>query len=621
MKLKGALIILIWLGLSFLSSCARYQQKPSSISDTHSDNKVNLSKKDSPLEIESRISNIITAAEEHYAAGEVAYQMGHLEKARHYFDKSIDAILASGIDLTESAELKDKYVQFIEEIYAKEMEWLQQGDGFTETRTEPALIDELAEVNLNSESSEVVSSSEAIKGSTETVAYDIPVEVNNYVLACIELFKNERRKEIEAGLRRSGKYLSMIKKIFREEGLPLDLAYMALIESGYKPHALSRARAKGIWQFIRSTGKLYGLNVNWWVDERSDPEKATRAAARHLKDLYNQFGDWYLAMASYNGGANRISRAIKRLKTKDFWRIAKSRYIRRETKNYVPAVLAAIIISKNPHSFGFDIDMDKSLEYDKVKLKSCTDLRVIAECCQTSIQKVLELNPELRRLMTPVGYKDYEIKIPKGTKDRFLKALSSIPENKRIAWRRHIVRSGESLSQIATRYRTSISAICQANNIRNKHFIRAGRSLLIPIGPVGGRYYPVWRTPEARYARRYKKGDCIDYQVRRGDSLYKIALRYGTNVASIKKWNNITSDVLHPGKKLTIWAGTVVSKKSINLKEKQLKGPFIYKVKLGDTLYDIAKEFNTSIEEICRWNNRSAKKKIFPGDKIKIYPK
>ena len=411
----------------------------------------------------------------------------------------------------------------------------------------------------------------------------------------------------------------MIKQIFREEGLPQDLVYIALVESGYKPHALSRARAKGIWQFIRSTGRLYGLRVDWWVDQRCDPEKATRAAAKHLKDLYQQFGDWYLAMASYNGGANRVERAIKRLKTKDFWRIAKTRYIKRETKNYVPAILAAIMISKNPESYGFNVNNNSSLQYDKVKIKSCTDLRVIAECCQTSLKTIIELNPELRRLMTPMGYSNYEIKIPKGTKEKFLTAISSIPESKRIAWRRHLVRPGESLSVIARRYKTSISAICQANNISNKHIIRAGRSLLIPIGPVGGKYYPVWKTTSTRYDRNYNKGQKILYRVRRGDSLYKIALRYGTNVASIKKWNNITSDILLPGKKLVLWAGTVASNTNYKMTKKNGKKPIIYQVKVGDTLYDIAKEFNTTIKDICRWNGISARRKIFPGDKLTIY--
>lgn len=474
-------------------------------------------------------------------------------------------------------------------------------------------------MNLNSKNSTIESTSKAVKEEVKEIAYDIPMVMNKYVLACIKLFKNERRKEIEAGLKRSGKYLPMIKQIFREEGLPQDLVYIALVESGYKPHALSRARAKGIWQFIRGTGRLYGLDVNWWVDERSDPEKATRAAAKHLKDLYQQFGDWYLAMASYNGGANRVERAIKRLKTTDFWRIAKTRYIKRETKNYVPAIIAAIMISKNPESYGFNVNTNSPLQYDKVEIKSCTDLRVIAECCQTSLKTIVELNPELRRLMTPMGYSNYEIKIPIGTKEKFLTAISSIPESKRIAWRRHLVRPGESLSIIARRYKTSISAICQANNISNKHIIRAGRSLLIPIGPAGGEYYPVWKTTNTRYARNYKKGQKILYRVRRGDSLYKIALRYGTNVASIKQWNNITSDILLPGKKLILWAGTVASNTNYKTTKKNGKSPIIYQVKIGDTLYDIAKEFNTTIKDICSWNGISAKRKIFPGDKLTIY--
>jgi membrane-bound lytic murein transglycosylase D len=619
MKLKRAYTILIGFWLFLLFACAGYQQKPSSISDNPIKSNLDISDGESLSEDKSRIVALIKTSEDYFAKGEAAYQMGHLKKAQFYFDRSIDNILTSSIDLEESGALKEKYLQFIEDIYAKEMEWLQQGDGFTETASEPALIDEIAELNLNSKNSAIESTSKAVKEGAKEIAYDIPMVMNKYVLACIELFKNERRKEIEAGLQRSGKYLPMIKQIFREEGLPQDLVYIALVESGYKPHALSRARAKGIWQFIRSTGRLYGLRVDWWVDQRCDPEKATRAAAKHLKDLYQQFGDWYLAMASYNGGANRVERAIKRLKTKDFWRIAKTRYIKRETKNYVPAILAAIMISKNPESYGFNVNNNSPLQYDKVKIKSCTDLRVIAECCQTSLKTIIELNPELRRLMTPMGYSNYEIKIPKGTKEKFLTAISSIPESKRIAWRRHLVRPGESLSVIAWRYKTSISAICQANNISNKHIIRAGRSLLIPIGPVGGEYYPVWKTTSTRYARNYKKGQKILYRVRRGDSLYKIALRYGTNVASIKKWNNITSDILLPGKKLVLWAGTVASNTNYKMTKKNGKKPIIYQVKVGDTLYDIAKEFNTTIKDICRWNGISARRKIFPGDKLTIY--
>lgn len=619
MKLKRAYTVIIVFWLLFLFSCAGYQQKPASLSDNPIKSNLDIPDEGEISDTESRIAAIVKTSEDYFAKGEAAYRMGHLKKAQFYFDRSIDNILTSSIDLEESLELKEKYLQFIEDIYAKEMEWMQQGDGFTETESEPALIDEIAEMNLNNGATALETTSKTINKGVAEITYDIPIVMNKYVLACIELFKNERRKEIEEGLQRSGKYLPMIKEIFRQEGLPQDLAYIALVESGYKPHALSRARAKGLWQFIRSTGRLYGLDVNWWVDERSDPEKATRAAAKHLKDLYQQFGDWYLAIASYNGGANRIERAINSLNTTDFWRIAETRHIKRETKNYVPAILAAIMISKSPESYGFDIDIDSSLQYDKVEVESCIDLRVIAECCQTSLNTIIELNPELRRLMTPVGYSKYEIKIPAGTKERFVRSLSSVPESKRIAWRRHIVRPGESLSIIARRYKTSISAICQANNISNKHLIRAGSNLLIPMGPIGGEYYPVWKTTRTSYARNYEKGQKILYQVKRGDSLYKIALRYDTNVASIKKWNNISSDMLLPGKTLVLWAGTAAADTDSKLAEKNGEKPIIYKVKVGDTLYDIAKEFNTTISDICRWNGISAKKRIFPGDRLTIY--
>ena len=619
MKLRRTVASLIWFMVIILPCCTWHQKKPSSLPQKTNKEEANILKEDSIPDWEEEVTSIIKAAEEYYATGEVAYQSGHMEKARQFFDKSIDTILNAGINLAEREKLKDKYLQLIDEIYAKEMEWLQQGDGFTDVGSEPALIDELGEINLNNETPEIESSAEEIESSSKELHFDLPVVINEKVLAFVELFKTERRKEIEAGLQRSGRYLHMIKNIFRQEGLPEDLAYMALVESGYKPHALSRAWAKGIWQFIKSTGNKYGLKVNWWLDERSDPEKATRAAARHIKDLYELFGDWHLVMAGYNGGENRIKRAIDRLKTKDFWRIAKTRYIRRETKNYVPAVLAAILISKDPTAFGFDIEKEEPIKYDKVNLKRATDLRLIAQCCQTSLKEIIDLNPELRRLMTPVGYTNYEIRIPAGAKERFLKEISSIPESRRISLRRHIVRTGESLSQIAMRYRTSISAICQANNIRNKHRIRAGSSLIIPVGPISGRYYPVWKPAKVKYARAYKKDEQILYRVKRGDSLYKISLRYGTNVESIKKWNNLHSDKLFPGKKLVLWAGTVLSNSKSILKKSRDKGTIIYQVKLGDTLYDIAKEFNTSVKALCRWNGLSAKKKIFPGDRLTIY--
>ena len=610
MKARRAFFIPLFISL-ILSSCATNKPMVVNLPNQNIE-RTTKEKPDEGKETGSELEKVIAQAEKHLLDGKEALSLGDIDRGREEFNKAIEIILTSGFNLEKEQELKDTFNEISDEIYSLELSLLKKEAGITEAPTEPSIIDEIEKIDLAKEEKKL--SGEGEKFNLSGITYDIPMTFNPAVQAFINIFQNERRKEIEAALRRSGRYLDMIKRIFKEEGLPEDLAYMPIVESAFKVHAYSRARAKGLWQFIAGTARKYGLTVNWWVDERSDPEKATRAAARHLKDLYNLFGDWYLAMAAYNAGENKILRAIRRLKTKDFWRLARSRYIRRETRNYVPAILASIIIAKNPTWFGFSTAKEKPVPYEKVKIDSCTDLRVIAQCAGVPLSQIVELNPELRRLTTPANVREYWVKIPKGTKTRFLNKFAAIPKEKRLIWRRHRVRRGETLSLIAKKYRTTVTAIRKANRLRSAHLIREGQTLIIPMGPGSFRYIPTLNLPSTRPRRNYRIGERIVHRVRRGDTLYSIAKRYRTDVRSIMVWNNLSPEKpIHPGERLVIWAGKVYRGRN------NKTGRITYKVKKGDTLYDIANYFNVPLDKICEWNGLSKKSKIYPGDELTIY--
>ena len=398
----------------------------------------------------------------------------------------------------------------------------------------------------------------------EEVTFDIPIVVNDQVEYFIEYFQTTQRKAFSLWLQRSGRYIPMMKEVLREHGLPEDLVYMALIESGFNPRAYSRRRASGPWQFIYRTGKRYGLTVDWWIDERRDPEKSTIAAARHLKDLYDQFSCWYLAAASYNAGAGKISRAIQRYKTEDFWELTKHRYLKRETKNYVPKMIAAALIAKSPEKYGFaDIEYDEPIRYEKVAVSDATDLRVIARCSETDYEVIKALNPELLRWCTPPDYQNYQAKIPEGKREIFLQNFAQLKPSEKITFRRHYVRSGDTLSQIARRYGTGVSAIMQMNHLRNPRHLRAGTSIIIPIPAdkaVSIRKKTHAATTSPKTAEKPKTISIIDessleeirYVVQEGDTLWDIALMYNLRVEDIRRWNNLRSNMILPKDELVL---------------------------------------------------------------------
>lgn len=370
----------------------------------------------------------------------------------------------------------------------------------------------------------------------------IPLVINARVEQYIKFFQNKGRKQFNIWLARHAEYADIVLPILREHELPEELLYLAMIESGLNPKAYSRANASGMWQFVYSTGKMYGLKRTWYVDERRDPEKATRAACEYLKDLYEEFDNWYLALSAYNSGSGRVLRATRLHQTTDFWQLHS---LPRETRNYIPYFLAAAIIAQNPEKYGFKIPQSKPLAYDVVELEKSADLAILARSAGISLRTLQKYNPELRQSATPAD-EPYLLKLPKGRKETFTENFNAIPEDQRFApqYTVHRVRKGESLWTIAKKYRVSVHDLAAVNKIRNRHKIKIGQKLTIPLkgsfaaSQTGG--------PPGHYK--------VVYTVRKGDTLGHIAENYKTRANQIRRWNGLKyGQYIFPGQKLTVW--------------------------------------------------------------------
>ena len=461
---------------------------------------------------------------------------------------------------------------------------------------------------------------ELAEGDVRETTYDLPIEINDSVISFLDRYsKGSGRRTMEVGLERMGLYRPMIERIFVEEGVPLDLIYLAQAESLFRPAALSRAKAKGMWQFISSRGKEYGLRQNWWIDERSDPEKSTRAAARHLGDLHDQFGDWYLAMAAYNSGPGRVRRAIERAGSSDFWLLAERRLLPRETRNYIPTILAMTIIGKNPVKYGFDVTPSEGIKSERVTVKSATDLRVIADYLDLPLEQIQELNPHVLRWATPPDDTEFELNIPAGYSKSYAEKVVPLSDEKRILFRHHLVSAGETLSHIARRYGVSVSAITESNKISERRIIRIGQSLVIPISGIS-----VPGDSLARVRGTDQPGPPTAppqvYRIRRGDSLSTIARRFGISIGEIKGWNRMNSNRLIAGESLTLRAQASTSRET-SVEASPPDQRLLYRVRRGDTLSKIALSHNTSVSAIRGWNLESDLSIIRPGDQITLFKK
>ena len=439
----------------------------------------------------------------------------------------------------------------------------------------------------------------------------IPLVRNKSVDQFISYFQNKGRRQFEIWLDRYFQYGPMLKEILNEYELPEELAYLAMIESGLNPKAYSRAKATGMWQFMYSTGKKYGLQRNWYIDERRDPEKATHAAAKFLLDLYKEFDHWYLALAAYNGGPGRVHRATRLHQTSDFWQLHS---LPRETRNYIPYYLAAAIIASNPTSYGFKTPKTKQHKYEVVEIKQSADLAVLANSAGTSLKILKAYNPELRQSATPVDVV-YRLKIPVGKKEQFVTNFNSLPSDQRFApqYVAHKVKRGESLWTISKKYRVSIHDLAAVNKIRNRHRLSIGQKLTIPVRRSNGGTLLASNSGPSGHKK-------VIYKVKRGDTLGHIAEDYNTMARSIRRWNKLEyGQHIFPGQKLTIWIKEDMSQLASNTNAGREK--VVHNVKRGDTIGHIAESYRVSSRKIMSWNNIKSKQHIYPGQKLNIWVK
>ena len=381
-------------------------------------------------------------------------------------------------------------------------------------------------------------------------ASDLPLTLNSQVEYFIHQFQGRSKASFARWLSRSTRYLPMMKEVLRKEGLPEDLVYVAMIESGFVLHARSVASAVGPWQFMPATGRRYALRIDQWIDERRDPVKATMAAAMYLKDLSTMFnGDWYLATAGYNAGENKIFRAIDKYDTSDFWELAKGSYLKRETKDYVPKLLAAAIVAKDPARYGFDeITTIPQIEHDTVTLPGRTDLELVARLTGTTYQSIRELNPALRHWTTPPNYPNFELRIPKGTKARFEAEYAKIPEQERYSektlYTRYTASRKDSQRSVARRFNISAGELAELNGLGRRERV-AGKTLIVPARQSVDFANEGKRPP--------KRADVRYYTVRKGDTLTTLARRFNVSTKLLASWNNLKGKMtLAPGKRLII---------------------------------------------------------------------
>jgi len=476
---------------------------------------------------------LVQKVQEKFASGEQNFKAGHLEAARKDFDDAVDWMLESGYDPDSDPALSALFHHVVDSVYAYELQAFRGGEGFTEAAAVPAPIDEVAAVALPADPRLKERAEEAAKN----VSHDLPLTVNDEVLMFLNFFQTAKGRDIvENGLRRSGRYRDMISRVLQEEGLPQDLIYLAQAESAFQPLALSRAGARGIWQFVAYRGQQYGLHHTWWIDERQDPEKATRAAAQHLRDLYGLFGDWYLAMAAYNCGPGNVQKAIERTGYADFWELYKRKVLPRETKNYVPIIIALTLIAKDATHYNIQADPEAPVPTDVVKPGRPIDLRLVAETIDVDVETLRTMNPSLLRMATPDD-PAFELRLPRGTAEKFTAEIVAIPPDKWVSWRRHRVESGETLSSIAKRYRVTAAAIADTNHLEHAATVEPGSKLIIPA------------TQSASETKRL----LVSYRVRRGDTLAGIADRFSVNSEDVRKWNRLRSNHVSRGMVLRIY--------------------------------------------------------------------
>jgi membrane-bound lytic murein transglycosylase D len=566
------------------------------------------------------VGDLIAKVEKDYQAGLDAYHAGQTDAAKQDFDNAFNTLLESNLDIRSDDRLGKEFDHIVDGVNQLDLgSFAFDSDA---QKSEPAPIDETNGITPSADANVKAKAQAEIK-STHS---DLPLMMTDQVAGYISYFSNRGRGTFERAFARSGQYHDMMVSILRQEGVPQDLIYLAQAESGFHPLAVSRAGARGIWQFMGSRARGYGLQHSMWVDDRQDPEKSTRAAAHHLKDLYAQFGDWYLAMAAYNSGPGTVQAAVRRTGYADFWELYRRNVLPKETRNYVPIILAMTIVSKNLSQYGFDdVSRDEPVAYDSVTISYPVDLRLVAECVDATPAQLQELNPSLLRLTTPrIG--PFELHLPHGTKGQYETAIATIPSDMRLWWRYHKVQPGDTLASLSRSYRVTAKSISATNQLDATE-LETGARLIIPL--AAGKH-PLSDT--ATYARRITR-----YKVHRGDTVETVAENFGVSAQMVRRWNGLHSgDSLRGRKVLALHLpvtpnsevdSTAVSKSTHARKPAQTasartsaaRSPndadadasaqasvLHHKVRSGETLYSIATTYKTTVAALKRNNGNVA---------------
>jgi membrane-bound lytic murein transglycosylase D len=566
------------------------------------------------------VASLIDKVEKEYQAGLSDHQAGKTDEAKENFDNALNDLLGSNLDIRSDGRLQaefDRIVAGVNELYPGGP---AAADADAQQKSEPAPIDETNGLTPTVDANVKAKAQAEIKNTHS----DLPLMMTDQVAGFITYFSGRGRGSFERAFARSGRYHDMIVATLKQEGVPQDLIYLAQAESGFHPLAVSRVGARGIWQFMGSRARGYGLSHNMWVDDRQDPEKSTRAAARHLKDLYNQFGDWYLAMAAYNSGPGTVQAAVKRTGYADFWELYRRNVLPKETRNYVPIILAVTIMTKNPSQYGLDdVVMEKPVDYDRVTISYPVDLRLVAECVGSTPSELQDLNPSLLRMTTPRESK-FELHLPAGTEQQYQTAIATIPTDMRLWWRYHTVQPGETLASLARNYHTTAKSIATANHLEDAELTDDAK-LVIPVTP--GKH-PASDT--ATYARRITR-----YHVRSGDTVETVADNFGISPVMLRRWNGIHGDSLrgrrvlalhlpispgahedevaarskskHPKATQTASVKPPATKSAEIEREPTVQAAVVHhKVKSGETLYSIANAYRTTVAALKRDNRNIA---------------
>jgi len=507
---------------------------------------------------EQHVNKVISAAEDHFRKGKLNLEDNKREQARDEFDKAIDSILESGLDVRANHQLQNFYLELVERIYREEVplargpiqptvtELVAQSTttqqdkieppviGFREQKFEPSPLDELSKLVLTTDEQNVSDSDVlALEQAKQNVNFGF--SINPLIQQYINYYQGRGRATMENGLRRSGQYMKMARQIFKEEGVPVDITWLGQVESAWKPKAVSWAAASGLWQFIPGTGREYGLRQTAYIDERNSFEQATRASAKYLKDLAKRYnGNWELAMAAYNTGAGNIDRAISRSGSASFWTIYP--YIAQETRNYVPNILATILIAKNPEKYGFKgIRPDPPMAYDRVQVANATSLQLIAEATDSSVDYIRSINPELRRDTTPRG-EAYTVRVPGGKGQQFHALLKRIPGDRRETARIISVAPGEDLQRVANRVGVSVAQLQAMNSGVDLN------STTKLVAPRTGASATSWRRAKPETENTTAAPQLTKVRARKGDTISKIAASRNLNASDVARLNGVTPD-------------------------------------------------------------------------------